>query len=53
MRSDPAVVSWGPNRIDTFHIGSDNALWHNSLNGAWSNWDSLGGVFSSNPAVIS
>jgi hypothetical protein len=24
----PAAVSWGPNRIDTFVIGTDSAMWH-------------------------
>ena len=26
--SAPDAVSWGPNRIDTFVRGTDNALWH-------------------------
>ena len=26
--SSPAAVSWGPNRIDVFARGTDNALWH-------------------------
>jgi len=54
LRSDPAVVSWGPDRVDTFHRGTDNALWHNwSINGGWSGWQSLGGVLTSTPTVIS
>jgi hypothetical protein len=26
--SAPAAVSWGPNRIDTFVMGTDSTLWH-------------------------
>ncbi|KAL6404090.1 carbohydrate-binding protein [Ilyonectria robusta] len=38
------AVSWGPNRIDIFGLGTDNACWHKSWNGtAWSGWESLGG----------
>ena len=33
--SAPAAVSWGPNRIDCFVIGTDNATWHR-----W--WDGVG-----------
>ena len=54
MRNDPAVVSWGQDRVDTFHRGIDNALWHNwSINGRWSGWENLGGVLISTPAVVS
>jgi len=28
LTSEPAAVSWGPNRIDVFARGTDNALWH-------------------------
>lgn len=28
LTSAPAAVSWGPNRIDVFVKGTDNALWH-------------------------
>ena len=24
----PAAVSWGPNRIDTFVVGTDHAMYH-------------------------
>ena len=54
MTSAPAVVSWGPNRIDTFVKGTDNALWHKAWDGFnWNNWESLGGVLTSAPAVSS
>ena len=51
---NPVSFSAEPNRVDTFHRGADNALWHNwSINGRWSAWESLGGVLKSDPAVIS
>ena len=28
LTSEPAAVSWGPNRVDTFVMGTDSALWH-------------------------
>jgi hypothetical protein len=27
LRSKPTAVSWGPNRIDCFAKGQDNAMW--------------------------
>ena len=42
--SEPASVSWGANRIDTFVIGTDNALYHKWWDGsAWRGWENLGG----------
>jgi hypothetical protein len=48
--SDPAVVSWGPGRLDVFMRGWDNAIWHRwYADGAWGpapdDWDWLGGDF--------
>ena len=28
LDNNPGVVSWGPNRIDVFVRGMDNAMWH-------------------------
>jgi len=54
MTSDPAVVSWEPDRIDIFVRGADNALWHKCWDhGRWSDWESLGGVLTSAPTVSS
>jgi predicted phage baseplate assembly protein len=33
--------------------GTDNALWHKWFGGSWSDWESLGGVWKSGPAVSS
>ena len=46
----PAVVSWGPNRLDIFGIGMDDGLYHKSWDGShwWPShegWSSLGGQF--------
>jgi hypothetical protein len=52
--ASPAVASWGPNRLDVFGRGGDNALWHDAWNGtAWSGWESLGGSLTSAPAAVS
>jgi hypothetical protein len=58
FNSMPAVTSWGPNRIDIFGLGSNNAMFHKSWDGnSWqpsqTGWDSQGGTFSSAPAVTS
>jgi len=42
--SPPAVVSWGPNRLDIFGLGVDNVVRHNwSQDGTnWGGWEPLG-----------
>lgn len=48
---EPAIVSWCPNRLDTFGIGKgDSAMWHQAWNGSeWTpsitGWESAGGKF--------
>ena len=32
--TQPEAVSWGPNRLDVFVIGTDSALYHKWWNGA-------------------
>jgi len=53
--SGPAVASWGPNRLDVFGRGDDNALWTNSVVGSsWSGWSQLlPNVITSDPAAVS
>ena len=47
-------VSWGPNRIDCFVRGTDDALWTKSWNGSgWGGWESLGGMLEENPECVS
>jgi hypothetical protein len=49
----PAVVSWGPNRLDVFGVGTDTGMHHKTYTGTWdANWASLGGQFTSPPAVV-
>jgi hypothetical protein len=55
---DPAVVSWGPGRLDVIGVSTDGRLWHNwYTNNAWGNWHSIGrpesGVEPSAPAIAS
>ncbi len=52
--SSPHSVSWGPNRIDAFAVGTDNALWHRAWDGTqWLPWNTLHGVLTSDPIVVS
>jgi hypothetical protein len=54
IESPPRVVSWAPNRLDAFAIGTDSALWHRWWDGsAWGGWESLGGIIVSPPEVVS
>jgi hypothetical protein len=47
------MVSWGPNRLNYFGRGTDNACWHNWFSGAWSSYESFGGVFNSQSSSVS
>ncbi|MFE7130354.1 Dot/Icm T4SS effector Zinc-dependent metalloprotease LegP [Streptomyces sp. NPDC057638] len=54
--SGPAV-SWGPNRLDVFGVGTDSTLLHTWWDGtgwrpAGSRWQSLGGVCASRPTSL-
>jgi hypothetical protein len=50
----PHAVCWGPNRIDVFARGTDNALYHKWWDGhAWGGWESLGGIITSDPVAVS
>jgi len=54
FNDDPAVSSWGINRLDVFARGTDSTLWHRWWDGSsWSGWESLGGVLSSSPSAVS
>ena len=52
---DLQVCSVGRNadgRLETFGVGTDNALWHiwqTAPNNGWSSWASLGGTITSAP----
>jgi Papain-like cysteine protease AvrRpt2/Repeat of unknown function (DUF346) len=53
LLSPPPAVCWGPDRIDAFAVGTDNALWHRWWDGAsWGGWDSLGGILTSTPESV-
>jgi hypothetical protein len=43
LNYDCAATSWGPNRLDVFVVGIDDALWHRSFDNGWNAWQSLGG----------
>ncbi len=41
-----SAAAWGPNRLDVFGLGQDNAIWHTAWDGnSWSGPHSLGGVY--------
>ncbi|SAL87993.1 hypothetical protein AWB67_07514 [Caballeronia terrestris] len=57
-KSSVACVSWGPNRLDIFGVGTDNQMYHKAWNGTcWlpsqREWEPLGGSFRSSPAAVS
>ncbi len=54
LTSAPAVAAWGPNRLDVFVRGTDQALhhaWTNDGGRKWLGWERLGGEVTSGPAV--
>ena len=56
-QSSSPVVAWGPNRLDTFVLGTDRALYHKWWNGsAWgpslTDYERMGGVCESAPQVV-
>lgn len=55
--SAPAVVASPSGRLDIFVVGPDRAMVHKFLvpdsGGTWSEWEDLGGIFTSPPAVAS
>jgi hypothetical protein len=64
FNNPPAVVSWGPDRLDVFALGTVSAptqpgktvneMFHLALDGnVWLPWAARGGVFNSPPAVAS
>ena len=53
LLSPPLGVCWGPDRIDIFAVGTDNAMWHRWWDGnAWGGWESLGGMLGSPPVPV-
>lgn len=52
--SSPHGISWGPNRVDVFAVGSDHGLWHRAWDGTrWWPWDTVHGVLTADPVVVS
>jgi Repeat of unknown function (DUF346) len=48
-----SIAAWGPDRLDVFGLGTDNAMYHKAWTAAgWQpDWEKLGGTFNSAPAV--
>ncbi len=59
LASDPSCVSWGPDRIDCFFRGSDNAMWQFAWDGSvWHDLAvggalSLSALFAGDPTCVS
>lgn len=52
--SAPAVVSWGPGRLDVFVRGTTGSLYHKWFaGGSWHGWEDLGGRLVGSPTVAS
>jgi len=53
--SEPAVVSWAPDRIDIVALGPGGNMWHKwfSMDGHWYGWENQGGVLVGPPALAS
>src|SRR5262245_213410 len=57
-KSTTWVTAWGQNRLDIFGVGTDGAMYPKAWTGtSWApsplDWERLGGVFTSPPAVAS
>jgi hypothetical protein len=53
LTSDPAVVSWGDNRIDIFARDTGGQMVHKWWAGGWSGWELNMGAIAGKPAVAS
>jgi Tc toxin complex TcA C-terminal TcB-binding domain len=56
LSSAPAAISYieGSPQYDIFAVGPGQALWHKYSDGSsWSDWENLGGILTSAPAVAS
>lgn len=52
--SEPAAVSWGPDRLDVFAIDRKHNLLHRYWDGSnWISWEILGENFASTPTAVS
>jgi hypothetical protein len=46
-----AAASCASGHLDAFVVGSDNAIYQISFNGAWGSWRRLGGIATSTPGA--
>jgi hypothetical protein len=54
--SSAPVLSWGPNRLDVFVLGTDRALYHKWFGGAWgpslTDYERMAGICTSSPQAV-
>jgi hypothetical protein len=59
FKGEPSASTWGPGRLDIWAVGEDGRLNHKFLRNSggdsweWSEWEQLGGNFSTAPVVVS
>jgi hypothetical protein len=55
LTGNPAVNSWGPNRLDIFARDTNGHLWHTCWGGGptWCTWEDHGGNVTSDASVVS
>ena len=54
FQGSPAAVSWGPDRLDFFGIGTNGHMFQRAWTGAaFGGWVDLGGSFQGSPAAVS
>src|SRR3954452_3196381 len=58
LSAGPEVVSWGPNRLDIFVVGTNHGLYHKWWDGtSWgpslTGYESMGGTIIGQPEVVS
>lgn len=51
--TEPAAVSWGPNRLDVFLIIQNVSCTHGAYNGTAWVWNDLGGQWATPPSALS
>ncbi|HET8839844.1 MAG TPA: hypothetical protein VFN35_00195 [Ktedonobacteraceae bacterium] len=57
LSSPPNAVSLGPNRLDSFGLGTDHQMYHKWWDGSnWRlsmvGWEALGGIFMVSPVLV-
>lgn len=52
LSSGPEVASCASGHLDVFVVGSDGQLWRKYYNGAWSQWQPMGGAWTADTGTV-